>query len=266
MTANLNGIRAADRRGGLRRLAEAGADVMCLQEVRASEEQATQVLRGAGLAHWHVAMAPSIRAGHAGVALLSRTPLLDVVTSLGPPEFADQGRWIEATMAEPAGGPAIRVASAYVHKGAAEGRAGAEKDRFLHAVGTWLAKHSEQPAVLGADLNVAHTPADIRNWRGNRGRPGFLASERAHLDRWYAEAPHGLGWTDLGRRFGGDGPGPFTWWSWRGRAFDTDAGWRIDVILASPALASRATGAEVHRATSYEERWSDHAAVCAGFE
>ena len=53
------------------------------------------------------------------------------------------------------------------------------------------------------DLNVAHTEHDIKNWRGNRGKAGFLAEERAYLNRWYDEH----GWTDLGRRFGGDGPG-----------------------------------------------------------
>ncbi len=266
MTGNVNGLRAAHRRCGVRLIADSGADVVCLQEVRATDGQVAAVLADAGLSDWHVALGASARAGHAGVALLSRTPLDQVSTDLGPAEFADQGRWIEATVADPAGGRGIRVASAYVHKGAADGDARSEKDRFLRAVGSWLARHRGDSALLGADLNVAHTPADIRNWRGNRGRPGFLESERAHLDQWYAAAPQGLGWTDLGRHCGGDGPGPFTWWSWRGRAFDTDAGWRIDVVLASPRLARRATGVIVHRAPNYAARCSDHAAVSATFD
>jgi exodeoxyribonuclease-3 len=191
--------------------------------------------------------------------------MADVELGVGPAEFADQGRWVEARVGDPDGGPPVRVASVYVHTGEAEGPRAQEKDRFLTAMGSWMAEHSGESALVCGDLNVAHTPHDIKNWRGNRGKAGFLESERAHLDRWYADAPDGLGWVDLGRRFGGDGPGPYTWWSWRGRGFDTDGGWRIDVVLASPSMAARATGVTVHKAPTYAERWSDHAAVSATF-
>ncbi len=182
------------------------------------------------------------------MALLSRTPLTEVVLGVGGSEFADQGRWVEASVADPGGGSSVRVASVYVHTGEAEGPRAQEKDRFLTAMGSWMAGHCGEAALVCGDLNV-----------------GFLESERAHLDRWYADSPDGLGWVDLGRRFGGNGPGPYTWWSWRGRGFDTDGGWRIDVALASPALAERATGVMVHKAATYAERWSDHAAVSATF-
>ena len=265
VTANVNGIRAALRRGGLDWLAGSGADVLCLQEVRATPEQVDEVLGACGLGSWHLALAPGARNGHAGVALLSRTPLADVTLGVGPAEFADQGRWVEASVEDPDGGPPVRVASVYVHTGEAEGPRAQEKDRFLTAMGSWMAGHGGGAALVCGDLNVAHTQQDIKNWRGNRGKAGFLESERAHLDRWYADAPDGLGWVDLGRRFGGDGPGPYTWWSWRGRGFDTDGGWRIDVVLASPGAAARATGVTVHKAPTYAERWSDHAPVSAAF-
>ena len=262
-TANVNGIRAALRRGGMQWLADCAADVLCLQEVRATPHQVGEVLGAAGLGDWDLALAAGLRSGHAGVALLSRLPLTDVAVGVGGGEFDEQGRWVEATVSDPAGGQPIRIASVYVHTGEPEGPRAEEKDRFLTAIGSWLDKRSSEPALLCGDLNVAHTPHDIKNWRGNRGRAGFLESERAHLDRWYGDPPAGLGWVDLGRRFGGDGPGPYTWWSWRGRGFDTDGGWRIDVVLASPGLAGRATGVVVHKAASYGARWSDHAAVLA---
>lgn len=267
VTANVNGIRAALKRGGLDWLAGCGADVLCLQEVRATADQVAAALGAGGLGEWHLALAEGTRTGHAGVALLSRTPLTEVGVGVGPEEFADQGRWIEATVDDPAApdGPGVRIASVYVHTGESEGPRRAEKDRFLTAMGDWLARTGTRPALACGDLNVAHTNDDIKNWRGNRGKAGFLESERAHLHRWYAPAPEGLGWTDLGRRFGGDGPGPYTWWSWRGRGFDTDGGWRIDAILASPVLADRATGVVVHKAPTYAQRWSDHAAVTATF-
>ncbi len=265
VTANVNGIRAALRRGGLGWLAGCGADVLCLQEVRATPEQVGEALGAGGLGDWHLALAPAARNGHAGVAVLSRTPLTDVVLGLDCEEFADQGRWVEAGVEDPTTGGVVRVASVYVHAGEAEGPRAQEKQRFLGAMGSWMARRSSGAALVCGDLNVAHTQHDIKNWRGNRGKAGFLESERAHLDRWYADAPDGPGWVDLGRHLAGEGPGPYTWWSWRGRAFDTDGGWRIDAVLASPAMAVRATGVTVHKAASYAERWSDHAAVSATF-
>ena len=266
VTVNVNGIRAALRRGGLDWIAGSGADVVCLQEVRATQDQVAQALGAGSLAGWHLALAEGHRQGHAGVAVLSRTPLTDVVAGIGAPEFAEQGRWIEATVADPQGGSGIRLASVYVHTGEAQGPRREEKDRFLTEMGAWMRAHADGSALVCGDLNVAHSQNDIKNWRGNRGKAGFLESERAHLDHWYGHSPEGLGWTDLGRRFGGEGPGPYTWWSWRGRGFDTDGGWRIDAVLASPAMAGRATGVVVHKAATYAERWSDHAAVSAFFD
>ena len=64
---------------------------------------------------------------------------------------------------------------------------------------------------------------------------------------------------DVQRRLAGDVPGPYTWWSQRGKAFDNDSGWRIDYQLTTPALGEKATAAQVDRAPSYDTRWSDHA-------
>lgn len=259
ITANVNGIRAAAKRGGLEWLADAGADVICLQEVRATSAQLAEVLGASAFADWHVAESPSsVRLGHSGVAILSRHPLVDMHESLKG-EFDGQGRWIEASV--DLGGSQVRIASAYVHTGESEGEKQAEKDRFLAEMGLWMEKHADSPALICGDINVAHTESDIKNWRGNRGKAGFLESERAHLTYWRDE----LGWADLGRRFGGDGPGPYTWWSWRGKGFDTDGGWRIDYVLASPAVAGRALGITVAKAATYAERWSDHAPVVADF-
>ena len=98
------------------------------------------------------------------------------------------------------------------------------------------------------------------SWKGNLKNAGFLPEERAYLDRWFAKS-----WTDLGRAHGGDGPGPYTWWSMRGKSFDTDGGWRIDYIITTSALAGRARSVVVGKAASYAERWSDHAPVIAEF-
>ncbi|MFN8184316.1 MAG: exodeoxyribonuclease III [Candidatus Nanopelagicales bacterium] len=244
VSANVNGIRAAARRGGGAWLAAQDADVICLQEVRATDEQ-LRIALGDDFDDWHLAHRPSaVRLGHAGVAILSRWPL-EVTEDLG--EADEQGRWLAVRT----GG--LEVASVYVHTGEAETPAQDDKHRFLAAMGKWM--EQRQRAVVCGDLNVAHREVDIKNWKGNRGKAGFLESERAYLDHWYGE----LGWADLGADAG------YTWWSWRGKAFDNDAGWRIDCVLASPDLADACSRFTVARAATYAQRWSDHAPVVADF-
>lgn len=266
ISANVNGIRAAARRGGITWLAAARPDVICMQEVRATPEQLAATLSATPLRDWEVSQSASERPGHAGVAILTRPGLREGVPDGAAPALpgkpSEQGRW--AQVGVPAAGPGVpggtlEIATAYVHTGAPDGPAWRAKEDFLGFLDNWLAAHDQRPALLTGDLNVAHTEADIKNWRGNRGKPGFLASERSHLDRWFAAPPQGLGWIDLGRRFGGHGPGPYTWWSWRGRGFDTDGGWRIDYAIASAPLAPAVNSVAVAKAETYAQRWSDHA-------
>ena len=260
VSANVNGIRAAARRGGMAWLEAAAPDVVTLQEVRADEDQLTQALAGSAFEGWYVAHATGTAKGRAGVAVLSRWPFADVRTDVGE-GFAGSGRWVEAdVLVEGAHGPAVvTVASAYVHTGHAGTPRQDEKMRFLAAVGARLEAWAADGryAALTGDLNVAHRVEDLKNWKGNRGKAGFLPEEQAQLDRWIGT--HGF--VDVHRHLHGPGPGPYTWWSWRGQAFDNDSGWRIDYQLASAPLAARATRAEVGRAASYAERWSDHAPV-----
>jgi exodeoxyribonuclease-3 len=252
IVANVNGVRAAARRGGLAWLAARDADVITLQEVRASAEQLAKALADGGLAGYHVALAESDQPGRAGVAVLSRHPIEQQVEQLGA-GVDDRGRWLEVTTA------GIIAVSCYVHTGEAGTPRQDVKYAFLDAMTARMAVLPE-PAVVTGDFNIAHRNIDIKNWKGNLKKAGFLPAERAYFDRW-AET----GWVDLGRRFGGDGPGPYTWWSWRGQAFDNDAGWRIDHALATPGLAARATGVSIGRADSYAQRWSDHAPVVVDF-
>jgi exodeoxyribonuclease III len=260
-SANVNGIRAALRRGGVRWLAECGADVLALQEVRADDAQLRSALVGSRLGDWHVAHAPCSTRGRAGVAVLTPHEVRAVRTDVGD-EFEGAGRWVEADLV--VGGREVTVASVYVHTGEAGTPRQDEKQRFLSVVGrrlaAWAADRRE--AVLVGDLNIAHRPEDLKNWKGNRGRSGFLPEEQAHLDRWVGE--HGI--VDVHRALHGPGPGPYTWWSWRGRAFDNDAGWRIDYQLATAPLAARAVRAEVGRASTYADRWSDHAPVLVEYD
>lgn len=255
-SVNVNGIRAAARRGGLGWLADNPHDIVLLQEVRASDEQLRESV--AELGYQHVAHAPSTQAGRAGVAVLSHWPLSDVRTGLGE-QFADAGRWVEATAHTDLG--EVTVASVYVHTGEEGTTKQEEKYRFLQEMGSRLEQLRERSAVLVAgDFNIAHTERDIRNAKGNRGKAGFLAEEQEHLTQWLDS-----GWVDLGRLHAGDVDGPYTWWTWRGQAFDRDVGWRIDYMFTTAQLADALADYRVGRAPSYAERWSDHAPVSALF-
>lgn len=261
VSANVNGIRAAVRRGGLAWLENIAPDVVTLQEVRASDAELRAALAGSTFEGWHVAHSACTTKGRAGVAVLSRSVPVAVRESVGE-EFDGAGRWVEADVV--VGGSVVTVASAYVHTGEAGTPRQDEKMRFLAAVGQRLKEWAVdgRHAVLTGDLNVAHTVDDLKNWKGNRGKAGFLPAEQAVFGGWF----DGLGYVDVHRRLHGAGPGPYTWWSWRGKAFDNDSGWRIDYQLASAPLAARAVRAEVGRAAAYAERWSDHAPVSVTYD
>lgn len=263
VTANVNGVRAAHRRNGLGWLAGLQADVLCLQEVRASDDQLRAALDEGGLGDYAVTHAPAQLSGRAGVAVLSVAAPLAV--RVGLDSFEQAGRWVEVDLATEDG--LLTVVSAYVHTGEAGTDRQVEKFAFLDAMTARMSELAGRAAagageaVITGDLNVAHAEADLKNWKGNLGKAGFLIEERAYFDGWF-----GAGWTDLGRHHAPEGPGPYTWWSWRGKAFDNDAGWRIDYQLATKGLAGRSVKVEVGRAPSYAERWSDHASVTVWYQ
>lgn len=267
-TANVNGVRAAVRRGLGPWLAGRSPDLITLQEVRAPDDALVEAL-GPG---WHLVHDEAAAKGRAGVAVASRSPFVATRAGLVPAGvdasgYDHSGRWVEADLAlDPAtsGAELLTVVSAYVHTGEAGTPRQVEKHAFLDAM---LARLTELAAdgrhvLLTGDLNVAHREVDLKNWKGNVKKSGFLPEERAWFDRLFGEH----GWVDVVRAAAGDGPGPYTWWSWRGKAFDTDAGWRIDYQIAGPGLAGLAVKAEVDRAHTYAARWSDHAPVVVEYD
>jgi exodeoxyribonuclease III len=258
-TANVNGIRAAYKRGMGDWVAARRPDVMLLQEVRAPDEILSDFL---STEEWDLAHEACEIKGRAGVAIASRLPMSAIRIGLGTGVPVDTGRWVEADLELPDGG-SLTVVSAYIHSGQAGTPKMDEKFAFLDVVTKRLAElaGSGQDVVVAGDLNIAHREVDLKNWRTNRKNAGFLPEERVYLDRWFDE----LGWHDLGREHGGEGPGPYTWWTWRGQAFDNDAGWRIDYQLATPGLAAKVRSVEIDKAPTYDERWSDHSPVLVDY-
>ncbi len=257
-TVNVNGIRAAYKRGMEQWLAGRDVDILCLQEVRAPDAVVRELLGDS----WHLLHAEAEAKGRAGVAIASRVEPSATRSSIGEPYFDTSGRWVEADFK--VNGSSLTVVSAYVHSGDVGTPKQDDKYRFLDVMEARLpalAAESDHVLVVG-DLNVGHTERDIRNWKGNLKKAGFLPEERAYFDRFFGD---GVGYVDVHRALSVDVDGPYTWWSWRGKAFDNDTGWRIDYHLATPGLAAAAVEATVDRAPSWDTRFSDHAPVVVDY-
>lgn len=270
---NVNGIRAARRRGFDAWLAGRAADVVAVQELRCPATE-LGVFDG-----YHAAVDVGSVPGRNGVAVLTRVPPVAVRSwDVTPPrarglgEFAHEGRYLEVDLAD----RPLTVANLYLPKGGlpAElqrpgnlrekpdgGAKHARKMRFLTAFARELDRNRRAALAAGrefllvGDLNVAHTEYDVTNWRPARKMEGFLPEERA----WFGAVTGPRRLVDVVRRLHGDRPGPLTWWSWAGESFAKDVGWRIDHQLATPRLARAAVSVSVDKGRSPAARLSDHA-------
>lgn len=255
---NVNGIRAAVKRGMLDSLAETAPDVITLQEVRAPEAITSNLLEGWDLVNFECQIK-----GRAGVTIGvrrdSHVKILPETARFGaqPGDVdalpVDTGRWLEVDVQD--GDHTVRVVSAYLHSGEVGTDKMEQKYAHLGLVTSRLEELIGEDAVVTGDFNIVHTQLDIKNWKGNHNKTaGVLDEEIVYVDRWLE-----AGWVDVVRELTGPSQGPYTWWSYRGKAFDNDAGWRIDYHMASPSLAKTAREVHVDRAPDYASRYSDHA-------
>ncbi|GAA4108168.1 exodeoxyribonuclease III [Enteractinococcus coprophilus] len=266
-TVNINGIRAAHKRDMATWFADRNIDIITLQEVRAPGDILEKLLTDIVGDEWESVYIHADECkdkGRAGVAIASRYKPLETRTGLAD-GINDSGRWVEADFVTPEGSK-LSVASVYVHSGDVDTPKQDDKYEFLDAMVDYLPKMQDRNphSVITGDLNVGHTELDIKNWKGNVKNAGFLPEERAYFDKFFSEEH--LSWVDVGRKIAGDVAGPYTWWSYRGKAFDNDAGWRIDYHMATPPLAEKVTKAVVDRAPSYDRRFSDHSPVVVDYQ
>ncbi|MGJ3403958.1 exodeoxyribonuclease III [Glutamicibacter sp. Je.9.36] len=258
-SVNVNGIRAAYKRNMADWIAARDVDILCLQEVRAPDK----ILRDLIGEGWHILHAEAKDKGRAGVAVLSRTEPVAVREHIGEDYFAESGRWVEADF--DINGESFTVVSAYVHSGELGTQKQEDKYRFLQRMNVRLVelKNEKDHVLVVGDLNVVHTEKDIKNWKPNHNkRAGVMDEEIAYFDGFFGE----IGYKDVARELAGDVQGPYTWWSFRGQAFDNDAGWRIDYHMATPALAAKAIKSCVDRASAYDLRFSDHAPLVVDYQ
>lgn len=244
ISLNVNGIRSAARKGFYAWLRRQQADVVCLQETRARLDQLTERL------YWPPSFRcfyyPADKPGYSGVALYARTEPDAVIQGWGWPDIDIEGRWIEARF----GG--LSVVSLYLPSGSSsEQRQGVKFDLMKRLTPFFERLRSDgRDYILCGDWNIAHTKADIKNWRGNQKNSGFLPEERAWLDKLFGP----MGWVD-GFRVVNQRDDQYTWWSNRGQAWANNVGWRIDYQVVTPGLRDRITAARIYR----DRRFSDHA-------
>lgn len=244
MTVNLNGIRAAARKGFFTWLETQAADIVCLQETKAQQAQLTDpMFQPAG---YHCYYHDAIKKGYSGVALYSKTAPQQVQYGIGWEEVDCEGRYLAAQFQN------LTVISLYLHSGTAGSHRQTLKYDFMAKFLPYLKtlRTSEQPHVICGDWNIAHKPIDLKNWKSNQKHSGFLPEERAWLDQVFDEA----GFVDAFRVVNQQ-PDQYTWWSNRGQAWAKNVGWRIDYQVISPELADKVQAAHIYK----NERFSDHA-------
>ncbi len=250
---NVNGLRACEKKGFSRWLGRSGADIVGLQEVRAlPEDLPDRLVRPHD---WHVNLSPAQKRGYSGVGLFSRSAPNQLETALGEKRFDIEGRLQLARFGR------LSVVNGYFPKGSGVDR---DNSRVAYKLAFYRAlfrrvqrlRRSGQRVVVMGDFNTAHNEIDLARPKGNEKTSGFLPEERAELDRWIA-----AGWVDSFRAFE-PGAGHYSWWSQRSGCRERNVGWRIDLVLASPAAMRFATGAFI----SSKVKGSDHCPVGIDFD
>jgi exodeoxyribonuclease-3 len=250
-TLNLNGIRAAQRKGFFEWLAEVKPDIICLQELKAQLNQLPAPTFWPENYHCHYQ--PAEKKGYSGVALFSRKQPDRIIESMDWSVANSEGRYIEAVFGD------LHIASIYLPSGTSGNERQAIKYQCMDKLRTRMQQQltSGKDYILCADWNIAHTKKDIRNWQSNQKNSGFLPEERAWLDQLYDED----GWIDAFRVVNQE-PYHYSWWSNRGRSWTNNVGWRIDYQLITPSLRDRIQHVEIYK----QQRFSDHAPVLIEYD
>lgn len=251
ITANVNGIRAAARKGFFDWLAQQSADVVCIQETKAQIDQlADPVFHPVGYyCYYHDAE----KKGYSGVALYCRQQPDGIINGMGDAEFDAEGRYIEAQFGM------LSIISLYLPSGTSGDVRQEVKYRCMAFIETRLQKILDEGRefIVCGDWNIAHKNEDIRNWKGNQKNSGFLPEERAWLDKLFYQ----MYFVDAFRQLP-QAEHEYTWWSNRGQARANNVGWRIDYHILSPSLKGKVISTAIYR----DESFSDHAPLTVDYE
>lgn len=254
ITANINGIRSATQKGFWDWFHAQEADILCLQELKAHEQQIPEAAKShAYHRHCHFAEKP----GYSGVALYCKQKPNEVfigLASIDPDtdwqDMDTQGRFIQADF------DGFSIINAYFPSGSSSPARQAAKMSFLERLLPLIERQIRlgKQLILCGDINIAHQNQDIKNWKSNQKNSGFLPEERAWMNTLTQENLL----IDAFRRLYPEKE-QYTWWSNRGKARENNVGWRIDYHLCSPEIAQKFSCIDVYT----KQQFSDHAPVIA---
>lgn len=234
ITYNVNGIRAAMRKDWIGWLKATDADVVCLQEIKASPDQLIDLLLIEALGYEHYWF-PAEKKGYSGTAILTKIKPKNVVYGCGIEDYDREGRLIRADFDQ------LSVISAYFPSGSSGDLRQDFKYKFLDDFQIYANKLlTEYPKlVFSGDYNICHKAIDIHNPKANANSSGFLPEERAWMDGFIES-----GYIDTFRHFHPE-PHQYTWWSYRANARAKNLGWRIDYNMASKSLEKHIKNAAI---------------------
>lgn len=244
ITVNVNGIRAAHKKGFFDYLKTVDADVVCLQEIKAQEDQLDEQFYPK---NYHVYYHPAQKKGYSGTAILSKQKPDKISKYTGFDLLDNEGRWIEASFGK------LSIISLYIPSGSSkQERQDLKMSLLTQDIMPYLTKIKTdgRQYILCGDVNIVHKKIDIKNFTGNKNRSGCLLEERDLLDNLFDN----LGFVDAFREVNQE-PHQYTWWSNRGQSWANNTGWRIDYQILSPNLKGCVKTAQIYK----DNRFSDHA-------
>lgn len=251
ITCNLNGIRAANKKGFFTWMQAQQADVVCLQETKAQQHQLQDAcFKPEG---YHSYFFDAEKPGYSGVGIYTRQQPENIITGLGWDVADTEGRYIQIDFAE------LSVASLYLPSGTSGEHRQQVKYDFLDKYMVHLKDllGLDREFIICGDWNIAHNNRDLKNWRANQKNSGFLPEERAWLDELFGP----VGFVDAFREVNQEDD-QYTWWTYRARAFEKNVGWRIDYQVITPGLKDKVKSAAIYK----QERFSDHAPLMIEYD
>jgi exodeoxyribonuclease-3 len=253
ISANLNGIRSAVKKGFLPWVIQQKADFVCMQELKAQQDDLESTIFNPDGLHgfFHHAQ----KKGYSGCGIYTPHQPDEVLCGYGNEDFDAEGRYVEARFKK------LSVISVYMPSGSSSPERQEAKYRYLDSFLPHLValKKSGREIVLCGDVNIAHHENDLKNWKGNLKNSGFLPEERAWLTNLFDK----VGYVDVYRKLKPEASDDcYTWWSNRGQAYAKNVGWRIDYQITTPEIAGSAENTFVYK----DERFSDHAPLTVNYD
>jgi len=231
---NVNGIRAAMKKGFMEWLKEANPDVVCIQETKAQVDQIPQFeFAEAGYETYAFS---AKKKGYSGVAILCKTTPDKVVTGMGIPAYDNEGRFIRADFGD------ISVVSVYHPSGSSGDIRQEFKMQWLTDFEKYVTElRKERPnLIISGDYNICHEAIDIHAPKRNEKSSGFLPEEREWMTGFL-----NTGFIDSFRHLNKE-PHNYTWWSYRANARANNKGWRIDYHMVSDNMVDKIKNVEIH--------------------